>query len=99
MAKVREKVLAFYKTLCYTFTRTFLKGGYYCESKIISKTDLRKILNTNKDRANEYIENLKNKFFRLFRVYKFKFLLSVLQHRPSQNDWLSFILGVVILQR
>ena len=36
-----HKVLA--HIICYTCKRTFLKGGYYCESKIISKTDLRKM--------------------------------------------------------
>ena len=58
-----------------------------------------KIRNTNKDRDKESIENRKRISFGSFRVNKFQFLLSVLQHRPSWNGWLPFNLGVVISQR
>ena len=56
-----------------------------------------KTQNTNKDRAKEYIEDLKKLSLGCFRVYISQFLLSVLQHRPSWNGWLPFVLGVVIL--
>lgn len=34
--KAREERLAIFQTYCYNNKQTFLKGGFYCESSVIS---------------------------------------------------------------